>query len=169
MKTTTIMTAIAALLVSGGIAAAHPGGMSGLDANDDGNVTRAEVSAKLNERFAKLDADADGKVTDAELAAAREQRRADRFARLDADGDGAISRSEMEAAHGRYDESRGEQRGKPDGDRMRGRLDTNGDGVITKADFEERAFARFDALDANGDGTITEQERTEAKENRSRK
>jgi hypothetical protein len=156
MKTPTIATAMAAFLLSGGIVAAHPGGMSDFDANDDGNVTRAEVSAKINERFAQLDTDGDGKVSESELAAIRDARRAERFDRLDTNGDGSLSRAEMDAAHQKRAEGRGKRGAWATDGKMHARLDANGDGEITKADIEARAFKHFERMDSNGDGTITE-------------
>lgn len=168
MKKTTIAAAIAAFLVSGGIASAHPGSMSGFDADDDGNVTRAAVSARINERFARLDIDGDGKASESEMKAARDARQAERFDRLDTDGDGSLSRAEMDAAHRNRVEARGKRGEGAMGEKMHARLDANGDGEITKTDIEARAFKHFERMDTNGDGTITEQERIETREKRSR-
>jgi Ca2+-binding EF-hand superfamily protein len=165
MKNLAITTAVAAFLISGGLASAHPGGFSGMDIDDDGNVTRAELSSRLSERFAKLDANGDGKVKTDEVSAAHGSRDAERFARIDTDGNGSISQSEMESAH---KERSGKRGGKGKRDKMRAGLDTDGDGVITKAEFDARAMKRFAVLDANGDGTVTEQERTEARGKRSK-
>lgn len=51
------------------------------DSNGDGQVTFAEFSAPMLERFAKHDADGDGAISADERAAAREARKAARGAR----------------------------------------------------------------------------------------
>ena len=160
MKTTPLMTGIAAFLLSGGIAVASPGGMFGLDADDDGNITRAELSAKLDERFSRMDSNGDGQITETEMDSARERLRDEVFTRLDANGDGSVSRAEMEAAAAMRTAGR---KGRSNHLRaaILSRMDTNGDGAITKTELEARALERFEKLDANGDGTITEQERVE--------
>lgn len=165
MKNTAIMAGVAALLLSSSMAIAHPGGMSGLDADDDGNITRAELSANLDARFEKLDTNGDGQISDAELDAARDLRKSEKFARFDTDGDGSISKDEKKAVRALRDETRT----KHDGDRraaFRDMLDTNGDGVITKAELEASAVERFEKHDVDGDGTITEQERVEMRSKR---
>ena len=81
--------AVGSLFV-GGLAATHvafaqdggpgPRGMRGgpmmmADANKDGTITKAELTASLEARFAKLDANKDGKVTAEEMKAARQAMR----------------------------------------------------------------------------------------------
>lgn len=44
-----------------------------LDTNGDGSVSKAEFTAKSDERFAKMDTDGDGNITKAELDANREK------------------------------------------------------------------------------------------------
>lgn len=162
MKKTTIMTGLVAVMLSGGIAAAQPGGMFRADADGDGNLTRAELTQQVNERFATLDADGDGSVTEAERQAARESRQAERFARLDANGDGAISPAEMQAGH----EKRAGAGGRHDrGGKDRAGLDADGDGTVSRADFEARALTMFERLDADGDGTVTRAERQQGRAN----
>ena len=140
MKKIAIISAGAVLAVAG-VAIAQPGGMRG-DANGDGNLTRDEVNAQLDARFARADANGDGAIDADERAAAREQIRA------------------------RWSERRGRHgRGGRHGNRMQ-RMDTNGDGVITREEVTERALARFDRFDTNGDGQITEAEREQARAQR---
>lgn len=97
MKKFVIAASLTALtLVSTGVAAAQPGAGKP-DRNAD--LTRTELVAKLDARFAKLDFDKDGKLTAADRKAASEARIAERFKKLDADGNGAVTLAEMQAAH----------------------------------------------------------------------
>ena len=63
--------------------------------------TRAPVEASVKEHFAKMDANKDGAVTEAEITAARDARMTERanqrFAMLDTDKSGQISRAEIAA------------------------------------------------------------------------
>lgn len=109
--------------------APHIGGLMRADADHDGTVTRAEMIADAEARFAAMDADKDGKVTAAECDAAREAMRAQR--RGGAGGGGP-------RGGGGYG--------------MRG--DPDGDGVLTRAEAVQRAATRFDRLDTNRDGRL---------------
>ena len=64
-------------------------------------MTKAEVEARVKERFARMDANRDGAVTREEIDAARAAHRAERqdrrFDVLDADRNGVISRAEFDA------------------------------------------------------------------------
>ena len=111
-------------------APAYGGGWMRADADHDGVVTRAEIVAEAEARFAAMDTDKDGKVTAAERDAAREAMRA----RRRGGGDGA-----------------GAPRG-GGGYGMRG--DPDGDGSITRADAVQRATKRFDRFDTNHDGKL---------------
>jgi Ca2+-binding EF-hand superfamily protein len=134
--------------------------------------TRAEVEARVKEQFAKLDADRDGSVTSAEMTARRGERREQmqerHFDRMDSNKDGSISRSEFDAAHAKRMERGGKRMGrgggKPAG--MQGammmRADRNGDGKITLDEMRTASLARFDRMDANKDGTVTPEERQAA-------
>jgi hypothetical protein len=98
------------------------GGMMRLDANHDGVITRPEMIAEAEARFAAMDADKDGKVTPAERDAARPQWRGGGN-RPRGGGDREMTRAETLARAGqRFD-----------------RLDTNHDG---KLDAAELAAAR---------------------------
>ncbi|MGQ0565529.1 MAG: EF-hand domain-containing protein [Gemmobacter sp.] len=76
-----------------------------IDADGDGQVTRAEVEAHRAARVAAVDADKDGKLSAAEIKARAMERaaaQADAIAarmieRHDSDGDGLISVAELEA------------------------------------------------------------------------
>lgn len=104
-------------------------GITRLDTNSDGAITRAEAEAPRLERFAAADANGDGALTQAEMEAyteaqrqARmEERRAKRFARMDTDGNGTISSEE-------FVQSRGAK--------MFDRLDEDDDGVVSAAEIE---------------------------------
>lgn len=185
------ITVAAGSLAVGGLAASHlafaqpegHGGMRGgpmamADANKDGNLTKAELTAALDARFKTMDANGDGKVTTEERAAMRQARLDKRFAKMDRDGNGQISKAEFSAAHearmgGRGPQADG-QRGP--GHRMRGhrghggpmmgmmggRADADKDGVLTRAEFMARPVAMFDKADSNKDGTVTADERKAA-------
>jgi hypothetical protein len=137
--------------------------------------TRAEVEARVKERFAKLDANRDGAVTMEERKEQREETRKAmkdrRFAALDANNDGSISRAEFDAGPAGRAGMRGESRG---GKRMQGgrggrrgmdgakgfaKADVNSDGKLTQSEMTAQALARFDRLDANKDGTLSVEER----------
>lgn len=119
------------------------------DADDDGIVTRDEVIANADRRFAEQDANHDGKLTEDERRAFREQRwGARRAPPPGADGtqpppgaDGALPPPMPgEARHGRH----------------------HGRGTETQAQFRDRALRMFDRIDANHDGRIDPQERDAA-------
>lgn len=173
-----IGSGFAALLLAGGIATAAPDGdvhgggmhrgMHGADANRDGVLTRAELTASLDAHFAKLDTNKDGQITKEERDAHHKARADEHFKRLDADGNGQVSRAEFDAAHEKRMAERAERgegeggmhRGGHHGMRdMHGMFDADKDGIITKAEAQARAFEMFDRGDANKDGKITKEER----------
>jgi Ca2+-binding EF-hand superfamily protein len=104
--------------------------------------------------FATVDADADGRVTEAELTAWR----AARVAAMDANADGMLSEDEIKAGHMARSEARAEERAARmvaahdvNGDgllsvaelgsppvpvRLFARVDTDGDGAITEAELD---------------------------------
>ena len=179
MKKMIVATSLGALLLAGGIAIAQPGGnpqragmhrggMQGADANNDGTVTRTELTTQLDERFTRLDTNGDGQITQAERDAQHKARADERFKALDADGNGQLSRAEFDAAHEKRAEKmgeRGEGKRRHRGGRggMGGMMDANKDGTVTKAEFQSRALAMFDGADANKDGQVTQQEREAAR------
>ncbi len=69
------------------------------------DMTRAQVEAKVKEKFAAVDANKDGAVTMEEVNAARTARHAQKvdahFKAMDTNTDGSISRAEFDAAHER--------------------------------------------------------------------
>lgn len=187
--------AVGSLFV-GGLAATHvvyaqpgadggPGPRGGLmamaDTNKDGKISKAELTAALEARFAKMDVDRDGQLTQKDRDLRRQQRTDERFAALDTDKNGQISKAEFTAGHqARADkrEDRREQAGKPDGrgwgkggHRGPGRRgphgfgpggpgfgDANKDGTVTKAEFMAGPLAMFDKADTNKDGFVTADE-----------
>lgn len=155
-------------------------------------LDRAQVEARVADRFARVDADRDGFVTRAEAEGARarfqaerQQRRGERraalFARLDADGNGAISREEFSRPHPRAAGGGGEHRrmrGHPRrgharmGERMGGgfggqafaRLDADRDGRLSLAEATAARLQHFDRVDADRDGRISREEMQAAHE-----
>lgn len=134
-----IIAPVSVVLVAGtAVVLADPGprgfgpkGMGGpermierLDANEDGKISKEEVDAARDERFAKFDTDNSGGLTLEEIEAGREaekqERRAERLSRIDTNGDQEISREEF-------------------GDRefrLFDRLDANEDGEITEDEIK---------------------------------
>lgn len=195
-----MMTVALGSLAVGGLAATHlayaqgdgpregrrGGPMAMADANKDGNLTKAELTAATQARFARMDVDKDGKLTPADRAAMRAQRIDDRFARLDADKSGQISKAEFATPRA----GRGAEGAKPEGAKPEGRgwggrhhrgggrdhgkgmmgggfgrgmMDANKDGTVTQAEFTAGAMAMFDKADANKDGTVTAAEQQAAR------
>ncbi len=110
------------------------GGLMRADANHDGIVTRDEVIADADRRFAAMDTDGDGKLSREEMRAARQARRA------------------SGKAEGRSDRIRpASTTGEPH----------RRDGVrppFTQQAFRDRALNMFDRADANHDGRVDAQE-----------
>ena len=172
-KSLLITSALGGMIFAGGVALAAPQGKAmRADANADGNVTKAELTASLEKRFAELDKNGDGKVTQEERDAARQARFDKHFAEMDKDGNGQISKAEMQAAHEARKERRGGHHGmggpggeggKPHWGRRHGgpmaMMDANKDGVLTKAEFMAKPLEIFERADANKDGTVTQAER----------
>jgi Ca2+-binding EF-hand superfamily protein len=178
--------AVGSLFV-GGLAASHlafaeadgPAGgprggrlMAMIDANKDGVVTKAELTAALEARFAKLDVNHDGKLDQTDRDLARQQRLDARFAALDADHNGQISKAEFvagaQARREKFADMRkdgaggrrwgGRHHGGAGGLGEWGRGGAGKNGVITKAEFMARPLAMFDKADANHDGKVTADE-----------
>ncbi|BBD99888.1 calcium-binding protein [Sphingobium amiense] len=172
-------TVAAGSLFVGGLAATHlafaqpgpdggPRGRGGLmmqaDANKDGRISKAEMTAALEARFARMDIDRDGQLTPKDRDLKRQERLGARFAQMDTDGNGQISKAEFTAAH----EARAEKRGAggTQGHKWRGgpRRDpgmagpAGRDRAVTKADFIARGMTMFDRADANKDGFVTADE-----------
>ncbi len=155
------------------------------------DMTRAEVEAKVAEKFAAGDANKDGKITTAEFEARLEAHKAEMrakmakhhdemFTKLDTDKNGQLSKAEWNAMHEMRQEMRkkrhesakngeghgmGMHRGhmmKDGGKRWFEMHDANKDGSVSLAEARETALKRFDAADTNKDGTLTSDERRAA-------
>lgn len=156
--------------------------------------SRAAVSARVQQQFARLDADRDGAITQAEIQArgagqqarlaARQAKRAERqanraggaFDRFDANHDGSISRAEFDSVRQQRGQRAGQlaqRRGNrfpgarmtgPFGGRMFAMADSNKDGRVTLQEAQSAALQRFDRVDANRDGQITPQERQQLRQ-----
>jgi hypothetical protein len=118
-----------------------------MDANKDGKVTQAEITAFRTAEIAGLDADKNGLISEAEFTAQISKRMQDqagvlakaRIAAQDVDGDGQLSIEELAA------------RPVPAG--LLAKIDTDGDAAISQAEFDaakEKMRARMD--DGGGDG-----------------
>jgi Ca2+-binding EF-hand superfamily protein len=98
-----------------------------LDADNNGQVTEAEMRAAQEARFAAADTNGDGVLSEEEIAARSSQRAAERakrmISRLDSNDDGALSQAELN-----------ERR---DIGRVFARLDANDDGSISEDEFAE--------------------------------
>lgn len=123
---TLILAAGIAMLATAGAAAAQPPAPAPLSRPDrpdrNADISRADVAARADRRFARLDLDRDGRFTPQEaqqLRAQRREQRAERmFERLDLNRDGNITREEMAQARAQRAERRtargaeaGERRG----------------------------------------------------------
>jgi hypothetical protein len=194
MLRTFFTTVAAGSLFVGGLAATHvafaqPGPMGGpgprggimamADANKDGKISKAELTAALESRFAKLDADHDGQLTPKDRDLRRQERAEKRFAAMDTDRNGQISKAEFMAAQqaraAKWAEKRAETRGPDGGPGARGpgkwrrgphrgpgvpgpMAEARRDGVVTKAEFMAGPLAMFDRADTNKDGFVTADE-----------
>lgn len=138
----------------------HGDMLAKLDANHDGQITRAEAIAGADARFAKLDTNGDGQITPDEMKARRDAMRAKWQQRRAARGDqpagqpGPDGQPSMGGQHG--------MRGHHGGMMMRG-LDADNNGTITKAEAEAAATKHFDMIDTNHDGVIDQTEMAAAK------
>jgi len=128
----------AALLASSAFANDPDQKLDRLDTNDDGQVSRAEYTASVQQMFSELDTNHDGVVTAAEADANR-----------DAPHNGTTYSDETRDNLGRP-ERLGRERFKD--------LDQNGDGRVTLEEVSNGCNAQFDRLDTNHDGILSRQE-----------
>lgn len=122
-----------ASMIGAGSAIAHPGKAPGprpsfemLDADGNGEVTKAEMQSVRDREFAAADTNGDGNLSVEELAAKRAKRNETRIQRMvekfDTDGDGALSLAELP--------------GPKDPAKRFDRLDRDGSGAISEEEFE---------------------------------
>lgn len=156
MRISTILTGGLLSVALAGTALAGPMGARA-DLNTDGQLTKAELTAHLDQRFKTMDANGNGQIETAEMQAAKQDRQAKRAERREARSGEAVGK--------RSGENRGENRGARRGG-QRGQIDANGDGIISRAEFGARALTRFDRADANSDGVVTKDERATMREAR---
>ncbi len=103
MKTTTFISAVvlAAVAVTGSMASAKGSRATfqELDADGDGQVTQAEITAHRNQKFTAADADGDGQLSVQEMQAAAQTKATERvnkmFEKHDANADGFLSEDEL--------------------------------------------------------------------------
>lgn len=156
MRIATIITGGLLSVALAGTALAGPQGPRA-DLDNDGQVTKAELTKHLDERFKAIDANNDGQIEMTEMQAVREMRQEKRAERRKArSGENADKRS---------GEHRGDKRGGNRGAK-RGQIDGNGDGIISREEFGVGALERFDRADANADGVVTQDERAATREAR---
>lgn len=186
-KTLWISVALAGLALPASVLAAGMGGHHGFGNSADAAVTRAEVEAKVKERFAAADVNKDGYVTEAEVQARRTSMMAERrdahFKAMDKDGNGAITRAEFDAAASARPMGEGRAMSRAgkggEGRGMRGRHggrggmgaqglgmirqgDKDGDGRVSLAEALARPLERFDAADSDKNGVMSADERRAA-------
>lgn len=110
----------------------------------------------MNLDFSTIDADGDGQITQAEVTAFE----AASFASADTDGNGSLSKEELIAQiEARIDTNQSDRMANRV-DRMISNLDTDGDGSISleERQSDERSARIFDRLDKDDDGTISSEE-----------
>lgn len=156
MRMLTLALSTAALALSGTAVAQTA---SAPDRAVRGDMTRAQIQARAEARFARMDANQDGTVDQAD----RQARQAGMFERMDADRNGSISRAEFDAVHAKRAERRGKS-GVAQRDGGRRAMLSAARGPLTRQAFVDRALTMFDRADADRDGTVTATERKAARE-----
>lgn len=164
----------------------------GLDANNDGVLTRQEFDTGRAASFARLDANSDGQVTREEMRAQRGERgehgrrghrgghRGMGLDRADANNDGNVTREEFlarpTAMFARLDANsdgvisaseRPQRPERAEGERRaRPNFDANDDRQISRAEWDQMGASMFQRLDANNDGSVTTEEAQAARGHR---
>lgn len=117
-----------------------------IDADGDGQITQAEITAFEAARFAEADTDGDGQLTKEEILAeisnnesSRAERRIERMiSHLDENEDGTISLEERQSTER--------------AERMFERMDADDDGSISQAEAEEASEGRKGRKGGKGKG-----------------
>lgn len=144
--------------------------LDAFDADGDGAVTEAEITAVRTDRLNSFDTDGDSRLTLQEYAAlwgdAMREEMVDRFQSHDDDDDGAVTLDEFndDVRRGRSEEEAAELAAVR-ADRH-GAFDADGDGVLTVAEYEPlwmdamrpRMVDQFQSHDDDGDAIVTAEE-----------
>lgn len=140
MKKIILAVSAAALALSAGMAVAQR-------PDRTASVSRADVSARTDARFAQIDKDRNGVITEAEMKAGHGMR-----------GDRRKMQGMMSGGpdRGKHHGARG---GAPGG---RSRMDANNDGQVSRAEFGAQALQRFARSDTDRNGVVTGEERQKA-------
>lgn len=117
------------------------------DANKDGTITRAEVSAGLDAQFKAADTNADGKLDALEFQKYNDARKAERKARIES------WRAKRQAEGGDTRERPPHDRQGRNFDPMKN-MDWDRDGFISPDEFASRTRAQAMRADRDGDGNI---------------
>ena len=129
------------------------------------SIPRAKVVANAEAEFKEVDANKDGQMTRAEIEtfqlnsimAAAAARNKAMFGELDTDKNGQLSATEFARLSS----------GKPKVDASGVlSIDTNKDGKISTEEYRAPMLAMFNSVDSNKDGTISAQERSQAQAKR---
>ena len=147
----------------------HGAHLMQMDANADGNITRAEADASLAARFASIDANSDGFVTQDEMKAHHEARRAEmkadwevKKAEAEATGkparEGKMKRDMDPAKAAEWKAKKTEKAAEHWAE-----MDSDNDGRLSAAEFTAAHGGFFDKMDSDSDGTITKAEIEAAK------
>ncbi len=150
MKRTTL-----ALLLSGAFACAAFSTVAVANAGPKEGKSHKHMHKMMLE---KVDADGDGKVSEAEITA----HRTSVFNEIDADGDGSLTKAEISAHHEKKEAERRAEMEKKRAerqDKMFAHLDEDGNGTASLEEFLAKGpGARFDKMDKNDDGFISKDE-----------
>ncbi len=139
--------------------------LAGLDRNNDGAVTQADLTPDQRpvdlELFARMDANNDGALSVEELMAARPTRprnvpdAAQIFAQVDRNGDGRMAIDEfLSLAPPPSMDTRAGVKRRERFERLL-TIDPDGDGRVTEADLTSAFTAQFSRIDDDGDGSIS--------------
>ena len=147
-----------------------PHGRGAMDRDGDGEVTREEFAAPMNEAFARIDKDGDGRLSDEELSS---RHGGEHDVMILRGGEPGMHRFELRRHDG--PPAPGERReivirgpggeGGPHifhfdtSDDSAHRLDADGDGRVSEAEFTARLREAFARLDADSSGFLEQGER----------